>query len=522
MSKTDRARRLALILGDQLDRSYPVTLGLDRDDDVILMVEVKGASENPPSHIQRTVLFLSAMRHHAEHLRHAGWNVDYVALNEPENTHSFEGELARAIRRHKPGTVVCIEPGSFCVRDEIQAACAQSGTELDTREDPHFLCDHEMFEEWARGRKQLTMEYFYREQRRRLGILMSKDGKPEGGEWNFDKENRKPFKNAPDAPPIATFAPDPITKQVAEDIAECLPGLPGKSEGFSWPVTREQALEALDDFVSNRLKLFGDHQDAMWTGQHTLFHSAISPALNLKLLDPREVCRAAIDAYEAGRAPINSVEGFIRQIIGWREFIRGVYHHEGPGYHRRNGLDHHGSLPEFYWNADTDMKCMSEALSGVVDHAYGHHIERLMITGNFALIAGIHPTRVYEWYLGMYADAVDWVTAPNTVGMALHADGGVVGTKPYAASANYINKMSNHCRHCRYARSERSGDGACPFNVFYWDFLLRHLDRFKKNNRMALILKNAEKIGEHERVQITSSAKELRDRFGIGSVSSEE
>lgn len=511
-------RRLALILGDQLDRSYPVTLGLKKDDDAILMVEVKGASQSPPSHIQRTVLFLSAMRHHAEHLEKAGWRVEYVSITDQDNTHTFEGELARAIKRLNPESVVCIEPGAWPVRDEIEAACEDTDTELDMREDPHFLCDHETFEKWAKGRKQLTMEYFYREQRKRLNVLMTESGEPVAGEWNFDKENRKSFKQSPDPPPVPSFKPDKITNQVIRDVNEALPNLPGNIEKFDWPVTREQAVECLEDFVGNRLKLFGDYQDAMWTGQHTLFHSIISPAINLKLLDPREVYQAAVDAYQAGKAPINSVEGFVRQIIGWREFIRGVYYHEGPGYDQRNELDHHGDLPEFYWNADTDMKCMSEALTSVVDRAHGHHIERLMITGNFALIAGIHPTRVHEWYLGMYADAIDWVTAPNTVGMALHADGGVVGTKPYAASANYINKMSNHCKHCSYARSERSGEDACPFNVFYWDFLLRHEDRFKKNNRMSLILKNVEKIKKQERVEITSSAKDLRDKFGIGSV----
>lgn len=519
MSKPNQScRRLALILGDQLDRSYPVTLGLEKQHDLIVMVEVKGASEHPPSHIQRTVLFLSAMRHHAKALRKSGWTVDYVELSDADNTHSFGGELARAIERHTPESVACIEPGAWSVRDEIEAACDEADLELDMREDPHFLCDHETFETWAKGRKELVMEYFYREQRKRLGVLMTDDNKPEGGDWNYDKENRKSFKKAPDAPPIATFKPDAITKQVIKDVQQQLPNLPGTIDAFNWPVTREQALEALNDFVSDRLKFFGDHQDAMWTGQHTLFHSVISPAINLKLLNPREVYQAAIDAYELGKAPINAVEGFVRQIIGWREFIRGVYYHEGPGYDQRNELEHHGDLPEFYWNADTDMKCMSEALSSVVDHAYGHHIERLMITGNFALIAGIHPTRVHEWYLGMYADAIDWVTAPNTVGMALHADGGVVGTKPYAASANYINKMSNHCKYCSYDRSKRSGDNACPFNVFYWDFLIRQEDRFSKNHRMRMILKHVEKMDKQERVQITTSANSIRDTFGIGSV----
>ncbi|MFK7882867.1 MAG: cryptochrome/photolyase family protein [Phycisphaerales bacterium] len=507
--------RLAIILGDQLDIEYPDALRLDKTNDIILMVEIADASVKPHSHIQRTVLFLSAMRHHAQRLRDAGWNVDYVSLTEPKNTNSFDGELARAIKRHKPNSVTCVEPGSFDVLDQIESACDPASLELDIIEDPHFLCDHQTFGEWATGRKELVMEYFYREQRKRLGILLTEDGKPEGGDWNFDKENRKPFKKSPDAPPVIQFKPDSITKQVIKDVQQHLPDLPGKIKNFNWPINRDQALQALDDFVDHRIKFFGDHQDAMWTAQHTLYHSLLSSSLNLKLLNPREVYQAAVAAYESGNAPINAVEGFIRQIIGWREYIRGIYFHQGPGYDQRNALEHEGNLPEFYWTADTDMNCMAEALSNVVNNAYGHHIERLMITGNFALIAGIHPTRVHEWYLGMYTDAIDWVTAPNTVGMALHADGGVVATKPYAASSNYINKMSNYCKHCRYDRTKRSGEDACPFNTFYWDFLIRHEQRFNQNHRMRMMLKHVEKMSKTERVEITTSAASIRDRFGI-------
>lgn len=506
---------MAFILGDQLDPAYPSHLGLEASRDVILMAEVAGASQHPPSHVQRTVLILSAMRHHAAALRAAGWTVDYTALTDPENTHTFRGEVERAIARHRPDRVVAIEPGSFAVAEEVRAAAGGAGVEVEFRPDPHFLCSTGDFALWAQGRKELVMEYFYREMRRRLGVLMEPGGTPAGGQWNYDKDNRKAFTRAPRPPAPPRFEPDAITGAVIGEVRAALPGLPGRVEGFNWPVTRAQAREALDDFVRRRLPRFGDHQDAMWTGQPTLYHSLIAAPLNLRLLDPREVVAAAVAEHEAGRVPLNAAEGFIRQVIGWREFIRGVYHLMGPGYAARNALGEHGRLPAFYWTGQTDMACMADSIGGVLDRAYAHHISRLMVTGNFALIAGVDPGEVNGWYLGMYADAFEWVTTPNTVGMAMHADGGVVGTKPYAASGKYIQRMSNFCENCRYDVSRRHGEGACPFNTFYWDFLIRHRETFRSNRRMAMILKNVDRMAEGERVDITSSAAALRAQMGI-------
>lgn len=509
------APTLGLILGDQLDASYPETLGLERRHDRLLMVEVGRASERPASHVQRTVLFLSAMRHHAATLRADGWDVDYVRLTDPDNTQSFHGEIQRAVERHKPEEVAVLRPGSHALRGELQSACGKAGVELRVEEDPHFLSSVDEFNEWASGRKQLTMEYFYRTMRRRYDVLVDRDGEPEGGQWNLDKQNRQTFKSPPSAPSPASFDPDEITKQVMDDVREALPDLPGELDSFAWPVTREQAARAMGSFLQHRLADFGTYQDAMWGGERSLFHSFLSTSLNLKLLRPMEVIEGAVRAYEQGRAPLNSVEGFVRQVLGWREFIRGVYFHEGPGYEGRNGLGHTGTLPEFYWTGETDMACMADALGGVVQHSYGHHIERLMVYGNFALIAGIDPGAVHEWYLGMFADGIDWVTAPNTIGMALHADGGVVGTKPYAASGKYIKRMSNHCKGCRYNVNARTGENACPFNVLYWDFLMRHEDRFSSNNRMAMILKNLERMKPAEKAQITKDGKAIRNQFGI-------
>jgi deoxyribodipyrimidine photolyase-related protein len=521
MTRSRPVRSLAVILGDQLDRSYLDALGLDRGRDAVLMMEVTEASAEPPSHVQRTVLFLSAMRHFAEAVAADGWWVEYRRLTDRRNTQTFTGELGRAIRALKPERVVAIEPGSHAVLGALEGACDEACVEFAMLEDPHFLCSTRAFEDWASGRKGLIHEHFYRAQRKALGVLVNDDGTPVGGAWNYDKQNRKAFRDAPDPPDVPRFVPDAITREVIADVREALPDLPGRLDGFAWPVTREDALVCLEDFVAHRLPMFGDHQDAMWAGEDTLFHAVISPTLNLKLLDPREVYRAALDAYESGDAPLNAVEGFIRQIIGWREFIRGVYWHEGPGYGDRNALDQHGALPELYWTGETDMECMRHALRSVLDRAYAHHISRLMVTGNFALIAGVEPRAVNDWYHGMYADAIDWVTTPNTIGMAMHADGGVVGTKPYAASGKYIQRMGNYCKACPYNVKARTGDDACPFNTFYWDFLIRNEDRFRRNPRMSLILKHVEKLGSEERVEITVDAKRLRNRMGIGEIDGE-
>ncbi|MFG0259933.1 MAG: cryptochrome/photolyase family protein, partial [Phycisphaerales bacterium JB041] len=341
-----RVRQLAVILGDQLDLSYPEVLGLDPELDRLFMVEVAEASRSPASSIIRTATFLAAMRHHAARLRGSGWRLDYVRLDDEANTQSFEGEFIRAIKRLRPDSVVMVEPGSFAADRSVRSACAAAGVDLEITPDPHFLCSTSEFTDWARRRKSLTMEYFYRRMRKEHDILMD-EGEPVGGVWNFDKENRKTFKSAPGPPPVPRFQPDETVRGTLDDIERCLPDLPGGVGTWIWPVTRDQAVESLEDFVEHRLAFFGDYQDAMWTGEATLYHSVISAPLNLKLLNPREVIAAAVGAYEAGRAPINAVEGFVRQIIGWREFIRGVYFFEGSGYERRNSLEQHGSLPEF-------------------------------------------------------------------------------------------------------------------------------------------------------------------------------
>jgi deoxyribodipyrimidine photolyase-related protein len=518
MRVTGAVRRLVIVLGDQLDRSSTAFDGFDDSRDAILMMEVEQESTHVPSHRQRTVLFLSAMRHFAIDLCARGCRVQYVRLDDGHNTQSFDGEVRRHAQRLEPESIVCTHPGEWRVLHMMQGWASVLGILVDIRPDRHFFIQPEEFEEWAHGRRSLVMEYFYRQQRKKLGILVDDHGKPEGGTWNYDAENRASFKTAPAIRRPYQARPDAITREVIAIVERRLPDLPGRIDAFGWPVTRTEARRALKDFVEHRLADFGRYEDAMWTDEATVNHSRLSAALNLKLLSPSECVDAAMDAYRSGRAPLNSVEGFVRQLIGWREFIRGVYWFEGAEYAERNGLDHHGRLPDMYWSGDTEMACMRQCIGQVLDQAYGHHIQRLMVTGNFALLSGVHPRAVSDWYLGMYVDAVDWVTLPNTLGMAMHADGGVVGTKPYAASGKYISRMSNYCDVCRYDVNERTGETACPFNTLYWDFLIRHRERFRKNNRMAMILKNVDRMTQEQRVEIAVSAGSLREDLGIGSI----
>ncbi|MBO6576644.1 MAG: cryptochrome/photolyase family protein [Rhodothermales bacterium] len=496
--------RLFVVLGDQLDYQSELIHGLS-EHDAVLMMEVREESEHVVTHHQRTVVFLSAMRHFCQHLQREDIRVEYVALDDDDNTHSFGSELERAIDRLDPASVEVVRPGSWRVLDMLSDAA----DDLSVHEDPHFLSTPQDFEDWASGRKALTMEYWYREMRKQHGILVSGDGKPEGGDWNYDKENRNAFKQAPKPPAPWTADADEITTEVHELVGEMLE-LEGAAELPRWPVTRQQALYQLDSFIKGSLPDFGQWQDAMWTGDALLWHSHLSPALNLKLLTPREVVDRAVDAYHRGDAPLNSVEGFVRQIIGWREFMRGIYWTQRKDYRDHNRLRARRELPEAYWTADSSMRCVQEAVRPVLTMGYSHHIQRLMITGNLALTAGVHPGAVRDWYLGMFVDGVDWVTTPNVVGMALYADGGVVATKPYAAGGGYVNRMSNYCSECRFNPRKRTGPDACPLTTLYWDFLARNRDDFEDNHRMGLMLKNLDRMEAPELEKVRDRAGEVQ------------
>jgi deoxyribodipyrimidine photolyase-related protein len=520
-----RVRNLALVLGDQLDAEARALRELDPEKDAVLMMEVRQEAEHVPSHRQRTVLFLSAMRHFALELLRRGLRVRYIRLESPQNSGDFYGEISRAVEVLTPQSLSVTHPGEWRVLETLKRWESDHDLPLTIYPDEHFTATAREFETWAEGRKELVMEYFYREQRRRLGVLVDDRGRPQGGRWNYDSENRDPFKGAPEPPRRYSPRTDDVTREVIDLVQRRFPDAPGRLEHFTWPVTRNQAKRALRDFIDHRLELFGRYQDALWLGEPFLYHSTISSCLNLKLLRVEECIDAALEALEGGRAPLQSVEGFIRQIIGWREFIRGVYWREGAGYRRRNRLGQTGSLPELYWTGETDMVCLRESIGQVLEHGYGHHIQRLMVTGNFALTAGVRPREVADWYLGLYVDGVDWVTAPNTVGMVMHADGGVVGTKPYASSGRYIQRMSNYCTSCRYDPGRRSGSGsgdgegaACPFTTFYWDFLARHRKTFRGNRRMAMALRNLDRMGREEVEALSRHASRLRGDLGIGAV----
>lgn len=483
---------LVLILGDQLSGELSALRHADPAHTRILMAEVQGEVDYAPHHAKKLAFIFSAMRHHAQALRTKGFEVDYVTLDDPHNSGTLCGELERARQRHGYTALRITEPGEWRVKSDIDAWASAREVDLSWLEDGRFLCSAAAFQQWAKGRKGLRMEHFYRVMRRRHDLLMEAD-EPAGGRWNFDPENREPL-----PPPLARapipkpmqFRPDAETEAVLKMVRSRCPDAFGDLEPFWFAVTPAQARRAFSHFLNKGLPLFGDHQDAMASGENFLFHAVISTYMNAGLLDPLACCRAAENAWRAGSAPLNAVEGFIRQILGWREFIRGIYWLKMPEYAENNALDADLPLPEFYWSGDTGMRCVAETVAGIRRNAYAHHIQRLMITGNFALLAGLEPKAVCDWYLGVFADAYEWVELPNTLGMALHGDGGLFASKPYAASGRYIERMSDYCQGCRYDSAAATGDDACPFNYLYWDFIARHQERFAKHPRMAMIYRN--------------------------------
>ncbi len=517
-SKERPVRNLVLVLGDQLNEGSAAWEGFDKERDVAWMAEVKGEATRVWSHKSRVAIFLAAMRHFRRSLEKRGIRVEYRCLEDPSNRGGFIPELVRTVQRLKPERLIMVEPGEWQIREGFREAAADLGVGLEIRNDTHFLCSHEEFAEHARGRKQLRMEYFYREMRRRTGVLMDGD-QPEGGKWNYDAENRSAPK--PEAieklRPPRRFPPGADTREVLAQVEEFFGGHPGSLEHFDWPVTREQAEQALQDFVQNRLPSFGRYQDAMWTGEPYLYHSRLAAAMNLKLLDPRRAIEAAEDAYRSGQAPLNAAEGFIRQILGWREYVRGVYWRYMPEYLEQNVLDARLPLPDFYWTGETDLNCLHQAIGQTLQYGYSHHIQRLMVTGLFALLLGVHPKAVHEWYLAVYVDAVEWVELPNTLGMSQFADGGIMASKPYAASGRYIERMSNYCKDCRYHPGRAIGDDACPFTTLYWDFLARHADTLSSNGRMSLQLRNLKRKGTDELREIRAKAAELQERWAPSS-----
>ena len=508
---TDHLRHLVLILGDQLDDDASALTDFDPEQDAIWMAEVDEESTHVASSKQRTTVFLSAMRHHATHLRAKGWRVIYSELDDAYNTGTLSGELEKAIRTTCPERLIMTAPGEWRVLQNLRAVARAHQLHLEIRDDTHFFSTVRDFSQHMASRKSLRLEFFYREMRQQTGILM--DGsKPVGGQWNFDADNRSSFgKQGPGLLPRPTrFEPDAITQDVIALVQQRFAHHPGSVDTLGWPVTRAQALQVLHEFIAQRLPSFGLYQDAMWEGEVWLYHSHLSCALNLKLLNPREVVAAAEEAHQHGHAPLAAVEGFVRQILGWREYVRGIYWTQMPAYADLNSSQAQAPLPDFYWTGQTDMACLRDAIRQTLAHGYAHHIQRLMVTGLYALLLGVQPKAVHAWYLGVYVDAVEWVELPNTLGMSQFADGGLMASKPYIASGKYIDRMSNHCKTCRFKPAESTGESACPFTTLYWDYLMRHAETLAKNPRMAMQLKNLNRLTNAEQQAITSQAQSHR------------
>lgn len=501
---------LRLILGDQLDPHIAALKDADKAADLILMAEVMAEATYVRHHKKKIAFLFSAMRHFAAELEEKGYRVRYVTLDAEGNTGSLKGEVARALKSGTFDKVVVTEPGEYRLKADIETWTDTFGLPVEIREDDRFICPHEDFRTWARGRQRLTMEYFYREMRRNTGLLMDGD-KPVGGQWNYDKENRKPPREDLDFPKRATRIPDEITKDVLALVAGRFADHPGDLEPFGFAVTREEAMHERDAFLEKALPHFGDYQDAMVAGEPWLYHSVLSLYMNCGLLDPRDVCERAEQVYRDGHAPLNAVEGFIRQILGWREYVRGLYWLKMPDYAGSNFLMAQRKLPDFYWTGETGMACLADAIGTTLKHAYAHHIQRLTITGAFALLAGLRPSEVEDWYLLVYADAYEWVELPNTHGMALFADGGLMATKPYAVSGSYINKMSNYCGSCTYNVKDKTGKKACPFNYLYWDFLARNEECLKGNHRLAMPYRTLEKMDPKQVEAMRAEARRFLD-----------
>jgi deoxyribodipyrimidine photolyase-related protein len=508
-------KRLILVLGDQLSRDLSSLKDARKGKDVVLMGELHDEARYVKHHKKKIAFVFSAMRHFAEEMRADNYSVDYQKLDDEDAAVSFTELVKIAIKNHKPERIVVTEPGEHRVRAEFAKWERTASLPVEVRADDRFFSSIGNFNAHADGRKSLRMEFFYREMRKKTGILMDGDD-PVGGQWNFDKENRKPPKAGLEFSEPREFKPDAVTSDVLELVNDRFADHFGDLEPFWFAVTRKDALKALDHFIEHALPRFGDYQDAMVTDHKFLYHSVLSQYLNAGLLGAQEICARAEDAYKAGDAPINAVEGFIRQILGWREYVRGVYWRGGEDYAKQNFFGADRPLPEFYWSSETDMACIAACVKQTKEEAYAHHIQRLMVTGNFALIAGIDPHAVHQWYLEVYADAYEWVEAPNVIGMSQFADGGALGSKPYAASGAYINRMSDYCKGCRYSVTKKTEEDACPFNALYWDFLIRNRRKLEGNGRLSRVYQNWERMDAGKKKAYRARAKALLKKLGAG------
>lgn len=506
-----KIRHLVIILGDQLSHNLSSLESFDPTQDAVLMMEVDDEARYVPHHPQKIILVLAAMRHFAAALRRKSYPVYYIKLESLDNRGSFTACLENFLSNHSVESILITHPGEYRVLQMIEQWSGKMSIPVSIKQDTRFFCTLAQFEQWIQNTKQPRMENFYRQMRQQTGLLMEAN-KPIGGKWNFDRENRKPAKQGMAFPKPVTFSRDDITNEVIDLVKSRFDKHFGDIDSFNYAVTRQQALIALKHFIEYGLSHFGDYQDAMLEGEYYLHHSILSPYLNVGLLEPKEVCTQVISAYEKNKLAINNVEGFIRQILGWREYVRGIYWHKMPQYQDLNYLKATRDLPSFYWDGNTKMACMKHVIEQTKQIGHSHHIQRLMVTGNFALLADIEPKQICEWYLAVYVDAYDWVELPNTLGMTMYADGGYLASKPYAASGNYINKMSNFCGNCHYNVKEKIGENACPFNYLYWNFLMEHEQELKKNPRLSYPYNHLQKMPEKQKQQIKQDAKQFLDK----------
>mgnify|MGYP006423471643 FL=1 len=488
-------KTLRLILGDQLNSQH--SWFQQKDDNVIyFMAEMRQETDYVAHHIQKVTAYFLSMRNFADELKSDGHQVVYYTLDHKDNYQDLEKNIRQLIDEHGIEKFDYLLPDEYRLDQQLQKISENLSIEAEAHDTEHFFTNRDDVAHFFANKKTMTMEYFYRDMRKKYDVLMMDAKNPVGGDWNFDKSNRKKWTGKPPVPPMKDFDKD------ATEIVDLIESNGIKTIGridkkhFPWPSSREECLEVLYYFCENLLVHFGDYEDAMHTDEKILFHSRLSYSMNSKMLSPKEVVKTVTDYYEehSDEIDISQVEGFVRQILGWREFMRGIYWKEMPEYAEMNKLENKNKLPDFYWTGDTKMKCMQKAINQSLDDAHAHHIQRLMVTGNFALLAMIDPDEVGEWYLGIYIDAIEWAEITNTRGMSQFADGGIIATKPYVSSGSYINKMGNYCKNCQYSVTKKTGENACPFNSLYWNFLHKKQEHFKNNQRMGMMMNVLKKM----------------------------
>lgn len=509
-------KTLRLLLGDQLNQQHS-WFNEKEDQITYVLMELRSETDYVKHHIQKVVSFFLGMRSFAEEIKQQGHRVIYLRLDAENNKQSFSENIKNIVKEKDFTRFEYQLPDEWRLDRQLKTLCEELIIESESVDSEHFYTTRLEMKNFFEKKKSKSwlMESFYRNMRKKHNLLLEADEKPVGGKWNFDQTNRKklPKNYKPTAPKLferdVTVMVEMLDKRNVETIGNI------DAKRFLWPVTRKEGLAMLDFFVEECLPLFGDFQDAMAVGEWSLYHSRLSFLMNSKILSPKEVVNRVVKHWEENKdeVDISQVEGFVRQIIGWREYMRGIYWSKMPEYETENQLKHTEKLPEFYWTGKTKMNCMRQSIQQSLDYSYAHHIQRLMVTGNFALLAGIEPQKVDDWYLGIYVDAIQWVELPNTRGMSQWADGGLVATKPYVSSANYIDKMSDYCGSCYYSKKEKVGEKACPFNSLYWNFIDRHLDKWENNHRMGMMVANWKKQDPEQKAEILERAQNILENI---------